>query len=140
MTKECWEHQKNRLVDRFGARNISPEFTLLAAIECQPLPDMPLVDMINAMIGGRKPNDPPLLSDFRFARQAYERRQFERDLSGASAVMRDPARFKGLQAFLAKEFPGCKTVNEAVEVRNLQIQIRRANDPSYDPMRDPKWS
>jgi hypothetical protein len=104
------------------------------------MPDEPLVDMVNALMGSRRPNDPPLVMDFRYGRLAFEKRQFEKDLSGAARTMREPARFQGLRAYLAKEFPGCKSLNEAVEVRKLQIKIAKASDPYYDPMTDEKWT
>lgn len=139
MTDPCWQNQKTRLIDRFGERNFSKEFSLLVASECKAMPDFAFVDLVSALIGARRPSDPPLLTDFRSARLAYERRQFEKDLYGAANAMNRPAWTEGLKAYLAREFPGCKTLNEAVEVRKLQIQIEKAKNPNYDPMRDPKW-
>lgn len=139
MMQETWTEQKLRLIDRFGERNFSKEFSLLVALECKNLPDNAFVDLVNAMIGSRRPNNPPLISDFRNARLSYERRIFERDTSGALRALDIPWQ-NGLQAYLAKEFPGCKTLNEAVEVRKLQIQIARAENLNYDPLTDPKWN
>ncbi len=138
MTHETWTRQKARLIDRFGKNNFSPEFSLLVSMECRPMPDQPFEEMVNAMIGGRRPNNPPLIQDFRDARLAWERRVFERDLSGAERAMNMPAK-DGLKLYLVKEFPGCKTLNQAVEVRRHQIQIARAENPNYDPMTDRKW-
>lgn len=138
MTHETWLHEKARLVDRFGERSFSKEFSLLVAIECRPLPDQDFVQMVNAMIGSRRPNDPPLIADFRNARHAWERRVFERDLAGAERAMDMPAK-DGLKLYLAKKFPGCKSLNAAVEVRRLQIQVQKADDHNYDPMCDRKW-
>lgn len=140
MTDSCWTHQKTRLIDRFGERNFSKEFSLLVAIECKSMPDQTFVDMVNAMIGARRPNDPPLLSHFRDARLALERRQLERDLYGATKTLTQPGYNQGLKNYLANEFPGCKNLWEAVEVRKLQIQIAKANGHSYDPLKDLKWS
>jgi hypothetical protein len=139
MTSECWNHQKGRLIDRFGPRNFSSEFSLLVAIECRDLPDSVFVDIVNAMIGARKPMDPPLMRDFRDARLSFERRRYERDLYGAIQALDQPAKHVGLKGYLAKEFPGCKTINEAVAVRALQIKIKKAENPNYDPMVDEKW-
>ena len=47
---------------------------------------------------------------------------------------------KGLKVYLEREFPGCKTLNEAIEVRRLQIRLARVEDKNYDPMKDPKWT
>lgn len=139
MTPEFWNHQKSRLIDRFGERNFSREFSLLVAVECNSMPDQEFLHAVSAMIGARKPSDPPLIKDFRDARLAYERRVFERDVRGASNAMNQTPWSLGLRAYLAKEFPGCKTINEAVEVRKMQIQIRQAEESNYDPMRDVKW-
>lgn len=139
MTNDCWLAQKARLIDRFGEKNFSKEFSLLCAIECNAMPDEPFVQMVNAMIGNRKPNDPPLLQSFRDGRLAYERRNLERDLHGATRAWNGPAKFQGLRAYLAREFPGCKSLADAVEVRKLQIQLRKADEPGYEPMADAKW-
>ncbi len=139
MTNPCWLNQKARLIDRFGERNFSKEFSLLVAIECNSMPDQAFVDLVNVLIGSRKPNDPPLIANFRDARLAYERRQFDRDVHGATRAWNGPARFMGLKAYLAKDFPGCKSLSEAVEVRRLQIRVARADGPSYNPMADKRW-
>lgn len=139
MTNTCWDHQKSRLIDRFGKNNFSSEFSLLVAIECRSIPDHVFVDMVGAMIGARKPSDPPLIRDFRDARLAYERREYERNLYGAARAMHSPVLSRGLQDYLGNHFPGCKTIMEAVEVRRHQIEIQRAEDPSYDPMMDERW-
>lgn len=140
MNQECWLHQKTRLIDRFGPKNFSTEFALLCSIECKPLPNEAFVDIVNFLIGSRPANRPPLLADFRDARLAFEKRQFEKDAYGAARAMREPARFEGLRKYLAREFPGCKSLNEAVEVRKLQIQIEKSRNPQYDPMADTKWT
>lgn len=139
MTQDCWLYQKSRLIDRFGERNFSKEFSLLCSLECKSIPDQPFVDIVNFMIGSRIPNKPPLLADFRDARLAYEKRKFEQDAFGAARAMREPARFEGLKSYLARAFPGCKTLNQAVEVRRLEIQIEKAKNSKYEPMKDPKW-
>ena len=138
MTHEVWLTQKARLIDRFGKNNFSPEFSLLVSIECRQLPDSALREIVDALIGNRKPSNPPLIQDFRDARLAFERREFDRDANGARNALDWPAK-DGLQKYLTKAFPGCKTINEAIEVRRLQVQIEKAKHPNYDPMKDPKW-
>lgn len=139
MTNEFWLTQKARLIDRFGERNFSKEFSLLVAIECNAMPEDAFMSMVTAMIGQRRPNDPPMIANFREGRLAWERRRFETELRGATDAWNGPAKFVGLKNYLAKEWPGCKSLAEAVEVRRLQIQIARADDPDYDPMADAKW-
>jgi hypothetical protein len=139
MTEITWNHQKARLIDRFGDRNFSKEFSLLVATECRSMPDVAFVDMVNAMIGSRRSNDPPLLQDFRNGRIAVENRAFHADVNGAMNTM-NQSWSKGVKEYLAKEFPGCKILNEAVEVRKLQIRLAKIENPNYDPMTDPKWN
>lgn len=138
MTHETWLLQKARMIDRFGERNFSKEFSLLVSLECRPLPDDVFVQMVNAMIGSRRPNDPPLIRDFRDARLAWAKRNFERDLQGAERAVNGPAQ-GGLKLYLVRNFPGCDTLDQAAEVRKHQIAIARANDPDYHPMADKKW-
>jgi hypothetical protein len=139
MTRECFDHQKTRLIDRFGKNNFSSEFSLLVLIECKTLTDQEFVEIVNFFIGSRPANKPPMVFDFRDARIAKERLRFQRDVDGAARAME--IEFQGgLKAYLAKAFPGCRNLDEAVEVRRLQIQVAKAEDPFYDPMKDPKWN
>ena len=139
MTEITWNTQKARLIDRFGDRNFSKEFSLMVAVECRSMPDVAFVDMVNAMIGSRRPNDPPLILNFREGRLAFEKRRFEADVNGAINTVNKSWPI-GLKAYLAKEFPGCKTLNEAIEVRKLEIRLAKIENPNYDPMTDPKWN
>ncbi len=80
----------------------------------------------------------PLPKDFQDASRAARGRTFRADIAGALDALEEPFQ-EGLKQYLEKSFPGCKTLKEAVEVRRLQIQIAKANDPNYDPMKDPAW-
>lgn len=80
----------------------------------------------------------PLPTDFKEAARAERKRAFDEEVKGAANSMHTP--WSGsLQAYLARAFPGCKTLDEAVQVRKLQIKIAKAKDPTYDPMKDPAW-
>lgn len=139
MTADCWTQQKARFIDRFGKNNFSPEFSLLVSIECRSMPDEPFVHMVNALIGNRKPSNPPLMQDFRDARLAFEKRKFESEVRGASGMWNGSARFVGLKVYLATNFPGCTSLSEATEIRKLQIMAEKTRNPAYHPMEDRTW-
>lgn len=114
------------------------EFTSLVALEVKSMANDDFLSVANFMIGSRPAGKPPLIQDFRDARINQEKLRLRRDVDGANRAM-NTQWHGGLQAYLSREFPGCKTLNEAVEVRKLQIQIAKAKDPNYDPMTDRKW-
>ncbi len=130
--------QVERLRTRFGDKAFDAEFILLARSEMARMRDDDLVRMVDVFIGSRAANRPPLLVDFREARHLAQGRKLQSDIAGALKALETPWQ-TGLKPYLEKHFPGCKTLEEAVEVRRLQIQIARANDPTYDPMKDPAW-
>lgn len=125
MTSEAWGHQKMRLRDHFGVKSLSNELSLLISVECKNMADRDLVEMVNVFIGSRRSNNPPTLVDFREGRLRFERLSFERDVNGAAVALDRPWQI-GLKTFLEKEFRGCKTINEAVEVKRLQNLLTEA--------------
>lgn len=139
MTQQCWLAQIERLKEHFGERHFNKEFCLLVAIEITALPDHDIVNIVTTMIGSRLATRPPLIVDFRDERLRLEKKKLESDARSANIKMNSPAFHTGLKKYLATNFPGCKTVNEAVEVRRINIMIQRANDPNYEPMKDSKW-
>ncbi len=130
--------QIERLKSRFGDRAFDPEFIDLARGEMARMRDDALIKMVDFFIGSRPANRPPLISDFRDGRYAAEKVSFNADVAGALKALDKPWQ-TGLKPYLENNFPGCKTLEEAVEVRRLQIQIAKANDQTYDPMQDPTW-
>lgn len=67
----------------------------------------------------------PLPKDFADAARAERRTDFNRDVTGAAAAMNTPWP-NGLQKFLGENYPGCKTINDAVQVQILKNQVDRA--------------
>jgi hypothetical protein len=129
MTHDTWTQQKARFIDRFGQNNFSKEFSLLVSIECNSMPDQAFVDLANAMIGNRKPSNPPLLQDFRDARLAYERRKFESDVAGAARAMHQPMLTDGLSKYLTKTYGAeCKTLWQAVEMQRELNKLREVGE------------
>lgn len=128
MTQTCWDNQKPRFIDRFGAKNFSKEFSLLVLMECRDVSDQDFVEIANFMIGSRSANKPPLLHDFRDARLIKEKAALRRNIEGAlNSMQREAKRDSGLYAFLAKEYGSeCKTLNQAVEIQIERNRIEKA--------------
>ncbi len=131
-------NQINRLKSRFGEKAFDDEFVTLVKNELRNMVDANVIRCVDVFIGNRPHHKPPVLSDFRDARLAEEKVKLEYCARGAMNAMSRHAQ-GGLQAYLAKDFPGCKTLMEAVAVRQHQIRIAKADDPNYEPMTDPKW-
>jgi len=121
MTQDCWLNQKARLIDRFGKQNFSPEFSLLVSVECKSMPDAPFVDMVNAMIGNRKPSNPPLLQDFRDGRLSFEKRKFEAEVNGAIRGF-EKLTAKPIAELLSPHFGKVGSVSEAFEIAKLRLK------------------
>jgi hypothetical protein len=123
MTRENFDEQLSRLRFRFGDRNFDPEFIKLLAKEVQSMPDHDLTRMVSDFIGSRPATRPPLLVDFREARIQIEKYKFTREVQGAADAVFDWAKQKGLKAFLDENYPGCKSLWEAVQV---QVEVNQA--------------
>lgn len=67
----------------------------------------------------------PLPKDFQEASRAVHKNNFNRDVVGAAAAMNTPWP-NGLKPFLLREYPGCKTMNEAVQVQIEKNKIALA--------------
>lgn len=117
--------QIERLKSRFGDRSFDPEFIDLARGEMARMRDDALVRMVDFFIGSRPANRPPLISDFRDGRYAAERVSFNAEVGAAIKAFDTPWQ-DGLKPFLEKSYPGCKTLNESVQVQILRNQMERA--------------
>lgn len=138
MQSKTLADQIERLKTRFGDRAFDEESIQLVRREVINMADQEFIFLVDGLIATRPYTKAPLISDFRDARLKIEKRILEANLAGAAKAMNIPWS-GGLKAYLAKEFPGCKTLNEAVAVRKLQIQVTRAENPKYNPMCDKKW-
>jgi len=124
MTREIFDQQIQRLQVRW--RNaFDREFVSLLANRMNGISNDDFVEIVNFFIGNRPVSKPPLMQDFQDERIRRERQAFNRDVAGAASAMDRPWQ-GGLQAFLAREYPGCKTLNEAVEVQIEKNRIARA--------------
>ncbi len=79
------------------------------------------------MIGTRPASRPPILTDFRDAKNNAEKLRFEKDVNGAAQAVKGWDNL-ALGRALATHYPGCKTVLEAFELARFRLQMERANE------------
>jgi len=127
MTGEIFAEQVKRLQMRFGTKALDQQFVDLVWRECREMSEGALITFVDVMIGSRPHTKPPLLQDFRDARLAEAKRKFESDVRGAVREFEHPSARGGLKKFLAMNYPGCKTLWDAVEVERLKIRIAKAD-------------
>jgi len=140
VTTEVLMRGIERLTIRFGARSFDPETVSLIYREVNAMSEAAFNRLVDVLIGSRKATNPPLIQDFRDARIAEQNKMFQDDVHGAARAMNSGPRQQGLQKFLKERFGGgVTTLNQAIEIRRMQIQARKATDPSYDPLTDPEW-
>jgi len=132
--------QITRLKLRFGERAFDAETVRLIRREVESMDEKEFELLVDGLIATRLHTKAPLIADFRAGRLTVEKRILDAASRGAERAFSTPNMSVGLVGYLAREFPGCKTLNEAVAVRRHQIKIAQADDPSYDPMMDPKWT
>lgn len=135
MTNEAYVKQVQRMFERFGRKNFDPEFVSLVWREVCTLSEEQFARITDFFIGTRQPNKPPLLADFRDARIREEKNAFTREVQGAANVLTATAWQGGLKAYLAKHYPGCKSLWEAVEVRKVHraIAVAEGRNPDLEP-------
>lgn len=132
MKRETFAEGLRLLKLRFGEKAFDPGFVELISREVRDMSDYGFTRAVEHMLGARPHNKPPLLPDFRDMRLKEQKSSFDRDVQGASAAMDRQNWNKGLSAFLAKEYPGCKTLNQAVEVCKFRREIERADGKDPD--------
>ncbi len=126
MTQEFFLKQIARLKSRFGEKAFDGEFVQLVAREVKDMSESSFVRFVDVMIGSRTAHKPPLLSEFREARQKDEKIRFDNDVNGAArALRRAPQEMrKHMQNILKKDFGGVESLTDALEVARLK---RRTN-------------
>jgi hypothetical protein len=103
VTQEFFNEQVERLRRRFGANAFDSEFTRIVAKEVNHMADADLVELVTFLIGSRPPNRPPLIADIRDARLAIEKHSFNRDVAGATKILRHPEVCKPITELLDDE-------------------------------------
>lgn len=135
MTDAFFKHQVQRLRARFGEKNFDHEFIQLVWREVYDMDEQAFIKTVDVMIGTRTPNRPPLLTDFRDARLAWQKRKFDEDLRGATRFLqkRAPEEMRNhLRLVLSKDFGGVESVTDALEIAKLKRQTARANGQDPD--------
>lgn len=127
MTAAFYGSQVIRLQHRFGNRAFDQEFCDLVWRECHTMSDFGFQRLVDVFIGHRTANKSPLLADFREGRLNEEKAKFQNDLKKAVETFEHPAKHDGLKRYLAREYPGCKTLWEAVQVQVLRNKIDSAD-------------
>ncbi len=125
MTKDFFAQQVSRLRSRWK-NNFDSEFVSLLSVQMNTISNDNFLKIVDFFIGNRPNSRPPMLQDFLDERIRQERNEFSQTLRSAIDAFDTPFTEGGLQKFLAKEYPGCKTLNQAVEVQILKNQVERA--------------
>lgn len=127
MTKECFENQVVRLIERFGAKSFDGEFNKLVSKEMATTPNDEFIRIVDIMIGTRAANRPPLLTDFREMRLQSEKDRFAKETRWAAQELE---RVKiNLSDILQKAGYGkVASITEAIEIEKLKIRTRQADD------------
>lgn len=123
MTNDQFQFQMHRLESAFGERHFPLERLELiwGLVAWMGLGQFSCV--VDHMLSTMR--YAPLPKDFKEASILEKKKAFENDVGGAIKALNTPWS-GGLQAFLTKQYPGCKTLNEAVQVQILQNQVQRA--------------
>ncbi|MGE0525862.1 MAG: hypothetical protein AB7G93_09670 [Bdellovibrionales bacterium] len=131
MTPEFFKQQWDRLKVRFGDRAMDDEFGRLALAEVRDMSEDAFKRAVDVWIGSRPHNKPPLLSEFREARLAREKRKLEHEASGAAQTLRKaPEEMKQhMRKILSQEYGGVDSVTDAFEI----ARIRRLSSGDGEP-------
>jgi hypothetical protein len=125
VTEEAFYFQLTRLKARFSPKSFDNEFARLLASEMKETRDEDFVEIVNLMIGTRPHTKPPLLVDFREARLRREQMKFNQTVQRAAQSLHWPE--GSMERSLALNYPGAKTLAEAIEIELHRRQIKRAN-------------
>lgn len=136
MPLDHFRAQISRIVATFGKASFSEERISLIYSCVQGLSADEFTRVTNLVISEHR--YAPLPKDFSEAAAKVRKNRVDHGILGISKKL-DQIFESGLPDVLKNRFPGCKTVNEAIEVRRLEIQVQKAKDPDYDPMTDKEW-
>lgn len=122
MTQEEFVHQMKRFDSVFGQKSYPWERLELIKRHVIDLPPYNFSRIVDHLLSTMR--QAPLPKDFKEAAYA-ERKQME-DLRSVPDIMKpDYKGDKTLQKVLARDYPGCKTLWEAVEVEKVKIRISK---------------
>lgn len=125
MTQAHFNHQMGRMYSLFGEKSFANERLKIIWSIVEDLQDHSFTRIVNHMVSNFR--QPPLPKDFREA--AIGERNSHADLRSVPDIMKP--NFKGdggLQRFMARDYPGCTTLWQAVEVQVLKNKFDRINN------------
>lgn len=122
MTEDFFRQQIERLKVRFGAKAFDYEFIRILGLEVATIGDEFFRRTVDTWIGTRKNSSPPLLTDFREARLAFEKNKFKAEVERASNTFNH-----GLKDVLRKHYK-VDTLQEAFELEKLKIRLGGQDD------------
>lgn len=122
MTESFFISQMNRLKIRFGAKAFDSEFIRLLGLEVVSISDEFFRRTIDTWIGTRKNNNPPLLTDFKEARLAFDKDKFIYEVEAVNHIWQS-----GLKEILWINYK-VATITEAIEMEKLKIRLEGAHE------------
>lgn len=117
MKQTFFLEQMNRLKSRFGPKNFDIEFIKVVGIEIASVSEEFFMQTVNTWIGERKTSQPPLRSDFRDCRLAYEKTKLNTVVEKAAQTFH-----YGLKDVLKKHYK-VDTLSEAMELERMKIKL-----------------
>jgi hypothetical protein len=121
MTQSFFLAQMSRLRMRFGGKSFDGEIVKLLSREVAKLPESFFLTIIDTWIGTRKTSNPPLLTEFREARLAFEKGNLAKECIEASKGFQN-----GLKAVLRQNY-NVDTLQEAFELEKLKLQLQEGS-------------
>lgn len=122
MTRDFFILQIERLKTRFGAKAFDPEFIRILGLEVASISDEFFRRTIDTWIGTRKNTNPPLLTDFREARIAFEKGVFNQQVAGAAHAFE----YKPFKDVMRKHY-NVDSLSEAIELERLRLKLGEKN-------------
>lgn len=130
MTPDQFKFQMHRLEDTFGAKNFTMERLELIERFCMWMSLGQFSHICDHFISSFR--YAPLPKDFKDAAIREKKNSFEKEVLSTELPFSE-----GLPSFLEKQYPGCKTLIEAVEVQVLKSKVAKALNG--DVPKEPVW-
>lgn len=125
MTPEQFKHQIERLESTFGEKHFDLERLDLIKSEVMFLELGEFSRIVSQFIAAFR--SAPLPKDFKEAVMAYKRNRVE-DPRSKPEIFRPNFSNDGLVQALRKNYPGAKSLTDAIKIERLKIQVKKALD------------
>lgn len=123
MTEDQFKHQIQRLESTFGEKNFDLERLDLIKSEVMFLELGEFSRIVSQFIANLR--SAPLPKDFKEAVMAFKRSRGD-DPRSRPEIYRPDFSNDGLAQALRKDYPGAKSLTEAIEIERFKLQIKRA--------------